>query len=770
MEDSIFLIMPKNIYTLLTALFLLVGQNLSAQKIGVVLSGGGATGLAHIGVLKALEENGIPIDYITGTSAGALVGGLYAAGYSPTEIEALVLSDKFLYMAQGKIEDKFIYYFKKPNLDPSWVSLRFSGDSIKQTTLPTNLVSPTLMDYEMMAGLTGLSSLSSKSFDSLFVPFRCVASDIVEKKSVVFTKGNLSESIRASMTYPFYFKPIEIDNKLLFDGGLYNNFPADIMYDTFLPDIIIGSNVSGNVKAPESDNIRSQILNMIVVQQDFTLKCENGIILSPNPDISTFDFSESKKAIQSGYDITIANIDSIKNMVGKTLTQEEINLKREQFRKKIPVVEFDNITITGLNKRQSYFVKKTIINKKDSTISLADLKPRYFRIYNDERISFIYPHTKYNPLTKKFDLNLEIKKDKEFEVYFGGNFSSLPINTGFIGLNYHFLNKSAWTLSASSSFGKLYSSGRVAARFEPSTRLPFFIESEFLIHRWDFYKSFATFFEDVKPSYIIQEERYANLNLGFPIKNKGKIILFGRYADIKDKYYQVENFLSTDTSDLTRVFVNMGGVYFERSTLNKKQFANQGTYLYLGGNIIFAEENTIPGSTSSTRDTTIDEHLFPSFKFEYQNYFKRKGHLRFGFHTEAVYSLQDFYGNYVSTILSAPCYQPIPQSKTKFLPQFRAYQYLSGGLQVIFNFKTNFDLRIEGYVFQPYQSIKSTVLNKAEFSEVFENRYFIASGSVIYHSPLGPVSLALNYYPEDEHPFYFLFNIGYIIFNRTAAR
>jgi len=741
-----------------------------SQKVGLVLSGGGATGLAHIGVLKALEENGIPIDYITGTSAGAMVGGLYAAGYSPEEIEALVLSEKFLYMAQGKIEDKFIYYFKEPTPDPSWVRLRFSPDSIKQTTLPTNLVSPTLMDFEMMAGLTSVAAMANYNFDSLFVPFRCVASDIVEKKSVVFKGGNLNEAIRVSMTYPFYFKPIKLEGKLLFDGGMYNNFPADIMYDNFLPDIIIGSNVSGNVKAPDGEDLRSQLLNMIVVQQDYTLKCENGIILYPDPDISTFDFAESNKAIKSGYDITIANMDSIKEMISVFYTKEEIQKRRTAFKKNLPEVEFTKINITGLSKKQSEFVKKTIINKKDKSISIEELKPKYFRIYNDERISSIYPHSHYNPITKSFDLNLEIKKDKDFEVYFGGNFSSQPINSGFLGLNYHILRQSAWTISATSSFGKLYSSGRLAAKFEPATRLPFYLEAEFVLHRWDFYRSFATFFEDIKPSYIIQEEQYASGSLGFPIKNRSRFIIFGRYGDLSDKYYQVENFRSTDTSDLTRSFATTGGFYIERSTLNRKQFASEGTYLFLGARYNYTQEFSIPGSTSLVRDTVERFHSFPVFKLEYQNYFKRRGSFKFGFHAEGVLSFQDFYANYIGSVLSAPAYQPVPHLKSIFLPDYRAYQYMAAGLQMIFNFKKNFDIRAEGYVFQPVLSIRANEFNQAIFSEYFEDRHYIGSLSAIFHSPLGPVSLSLNYYHEQEQPFYFLFNFGYLIFNKPAIR
>ncbi len=104
----------------------LVSTNSFAQKVGLVLSGGGSSGLAHIGVLKALEENNIPVDYITGTSIGAFVGAMYAIGYTPQQIEKIVLSDDFQNQVYGVIDKKYVYYFKKKDDNPSWVSLKFS--------------------------------------------------------------------------------------------------------------------------------------------------------------------------------------------------------------------------------------------------------------------------------------------------------------------------------------------------------------------------------------------------------------------------------------------------------------------------------------------------------------------------------------------------------------------------------------------------------------------------------------------------------------------
>ena len=125
---------------LLIASFVLFGTIVFGQRVGLVFSGGGATGFAHIGVLKALEEHNIPIDYISGTSAGALVGAMYASGYSPTEIELIVLSDKFQLMSTGDLEEEHKYYINQPDEDAELVSYRFDKDSLVKRLFPTNLL------------------------------------------------------------------------------------------------------------------------------------------------------------------------------------------------------------------------------------------------------------------------------------------------------------------------------------------------------------------------------------------------------------------------------------------------------------------------------------------------------------------------------------------------------------------------------------------------------------------------------------------------------
>src|SRR6056297_2550095 len=223
----------------------LIAFNSTGQSVGLVLSGGGAKGMAHIGVIRVLEENNIPIDYIAGTSIGAIVGGLYAAGYSPDEMEALFRSDDFYFWSTGHIQKEYRYYFTRPEPDPSWLELRLEKKEDKIRLLPpTNIIPDEQMDFAFMELMASTTAACRNDFDSLMVPFFCVAADIYNNREVILRKGDLGDAIRASMTVPLYFKPIEINDTLMFDGGILNNFPHDIMKDIYNPDFIIGHKVA----------------------------------------------------------------------------------------------------------------------------------------------------------------------------------------------------------------------------------------------------------------------------------------------------------------------------------------------------------------------------------------------------------------------------------------------------------------------------------------------------------------------------------------------
>ena len=162
----------------------------SSQRVGLVLSGGGARGIAEIGVIQALEENQIPIDYITGTSIGAIVGGLYAAGYSPAEMLELVKSKMFMEASTGNIDPRYRYQFFKPEQKPTMLNLNMAPGSMSLSPiLPSSLISPMPMNFYFMAIFARYTAQCGGDFNKLFVPLRTVASDMTRKEAKIWSSG-----------------------------------------------------------------------------------------------------------------------------------------------------------------------------------------------------------------------------------------------------------------------------------------------------------------------------------------------------------------------------------------------------------------------------------------------------------------------------------------------------------------------------------------------------------------------------------------------------
>lgn len=749
-------------------LLLLCASSLKAQKVGLVLSGGGASGFSHIGVLKALEEQRIPIDYIAGTSMGALVAAFYSAGYTPQEIQQLVLSEEFKKATEGRPEDKYVFYFKKDQPDASWFTFKLSPDTTLQSSLPTNLISPVPIDFLLMEKLTAAAAIANKNFDSLFIPFRCVAADIISKEQVVFRNGNLPLAVRASMAYPFFLKPVTIGNKMLYDGGLYNNFPVDVMEKEFKPDLIIGSNVSSNIPPPSEDNLISQVKNILVKRNNNQTVNTNTIIITPpTADLGTFDFSDPTFVIDEGYRSAMAVTDSIKGFI-KGRNSDELEERRKKFNQSKPPVVFDSITVTGVNKHQAQYVEK-LVKSRSSVITIEQLKPEYFRLASDEKLRYVYPIAEFKPKTQFHDLILKVKKERDISMNFGGNFSSKPINHAFVSLKYDYLRKAGISIQANTYFGKLYSSSQGRIRIDFPSRYLFYIEPEITLNRWDYFKSYATFFEEVLPSYLIQGEKYVQLNVGFPAGNKTKVIAGATAANLENSYYQVKVFSLNDTADVTRFQTFSPFMQLERNSLNRKQYASSGTGMHLSVRYVQGNESHDAGSTSVLREPVFTFHKWVQGKFTYETYFKRRGVLRMGFYSELVYSSQSFFNNYTATLLFLPRFQPTPESRTLFIEKYTNPVYAGIGSRNVIVLPRSFELRVEGYMFEPYAELRRTANQQTTYaSENLLEPFFATSTAVVYHSFLGPASISFNYYGGKDKPYSFLFNFGYLIFNKRA--
>jgi len=756
----------------LVNLVILLTLSAGAQRVGLVLSGGGAKGLAHIGVIRVLEANNIPIDYIAGTSIGAIVGGLYAAGYSPDEMEELFRSDEFYFWSTGKIQQEYRYYFKQREEDPSWIELKVDRREDKLKILPpTNIIPQEQMDFAFMEIMAATNAVCRNNFDSLMIPFRCVATDVYKNAPVVLSSGDLGEAIRASMTVPLYFKPIEINNVLLFDGGIVNNFPHDIMKEVFKPDIIIGHKVADEPKAPSPDDVIEQILNIAMRPTNYEITPEEGILMETKlKDVGLLDFKKIDDIMMRGAQTVYPMIDSIKSRIKRRVSVEEVTRRREAFNAQKPALLFQNIQVEGISDAQQRRFIINSIKHRQNIFTIENFKKEYFKLVSDEQIRSMRPIAHFNYETGYFDVHLKVEPEKKARINVGGNISTKPINQGFASFDYRIFKNRAYTFSSNIYFGRFYSSFKLGGRINYPSKTPFYLAGYFTLNRWDFFSSSnELFFENVRPPYIIQYENNLRTEAGFPLGVHNKITGGVAWSWSRDEYYQIERFNKEDTPDKTNFNAIASHVGFESNSQNQPQYATEGIFNSLTAWHIVGKERNFPGSTSESLSRRTQSHSYLMIKGVYDRYYPLNRKVTLGSRFEAVFSNKKNFSNYTSTVLSAPGFYPTPHSKAVFAENFHANNYLATGLKGITHLNSQLHFRLEGYAFVPVHEVQKTpeLLPKKD-KHVFDNYYLQGMAAMVYSTGVGPLSVALNYYDKTNNKWFITLNFGYILFNKRG--
>jgi NTE family protein len=273
-------------------------------RIGLVLSGGGARGIAHIGVLKVLEEMRIPVDVVTGTSMGAIVGGLYAAGLSPEELEALVTSVEWNEAFRDKPAPEEQSFRRKQDTQQYQIDFDL-GFKNGQFTIPLGLVQGQNLNHILNMAL--IHKATVRDFDRLHIPFRAVAADIETGDAVVLGKGDLVTALRASMSIPGVFAPVEMEGKMLVDGGIANNLPINVAREMGAEVLIcvdIGTPLRSRGKLQSAAGITAQVMT-ILIQRNVAAQLKtiqkHDILIQPDlGDAGTTDFARAPAILKVG--------------------------------------------------------------------------------------------------------------------------------------------------------------------------------------------------------------------------------------------------------------------------------------------------------------------------------------------------------------------------------------------------------------------------------------------------------------------------------------
>ncbi|WP_431167363.1 patatin-like phospholipase family protein [Tenacibaculum halocynthiae] len=731
--------MRKILFLLLIPTFLFAQEQ---PKIGLVLSGGGAKGFAHVGVLKQLEKAGVQVDYVGGTSMGAIIGGLYSAGYSANQIEKIIEGVDFMSLLQDKVSRNNKPFFMKQHGEKYAISLPIKKGGVG---LPLGLSKgQNVLNFltELLAPVDNVND-----FSKLPIPFYCIATNIETGKEVILEKGSLPLALRASGAFPSLLNPVDIDGKLLVDGGVVNNFPVDIM-KTKNMDLIIGVNVQGELlKRKELESVASILLQIINFQMyekaDEQVKLLD-ICLKPNIlEYSVISFDKKQEILTEG--IRVAK--PYKVVFDSIAKLQKAKKRRPQLKFSNDKILVDRIIIKGnKNYTNNYILGKLQLKEGDS-VSYNDISKKISSLTATKNFERIDYHFEKSFKGKKLELKVKEDNIKSF-LRFGLHYDLLYKSAVLLNYNHKKLLKQNDEFSFDLGIGD-------RIRYN----LNYFIDNG-LLPSYGFssrYNSFrgAFLFNDAVINRI--NIRYIDFTNAVHLQTTvDKKFAFGIGLENKKIKITSETIL---TNDKETVFDNSNYInaftFLKLDTYNKKMFPTSGFYADVDFKwFIWSDRNENINQKEIVLTNKYSQFSQLSGTLGFAKTFYDK--LTFQYTSEAGYTL----GNVASGIFDFN----LGGYNKNYINNFKSfYGYEIGALSNQSFLKSEFNFRYS--VFDKQYATFIANYARVENDIFADGKLFknTKSGYALGYSVetlLGPVEIKYSWSPDHKEK-YWLFNLGF---------
>jgi len=538
--------------TVIIALFLAAIQIVSAQKVGLVLSGGGAKGMAHIKALKVIEEAGIPIDYIAGTSMGAIVGGLYAIGYTPEQLDSMVRKQDWTFLLSDRIKRSAMSLTDRERSEKYTVSIPF-------TKTPKDAATGGIMKGQNLANLFSDLTVGyhdSIDFNKLPIPFACVAANVVNGEQIVFHDGILSTAMRASMAIPGVFTPVRQDSMVLVDGGIVNNYPADVV-KAMGADIIIGVDVQNALKKADKLNSVPDILGQIV---DITCQSNH----EKNVDLTDTYIRVNVDGYSSA-SFTPAAIDTLMRRGEEAAKDQWSSLLA--LKKKIGIAEdytpkqhgpysslsnartvyVTDISFSGVEVDDKKWLMKKCKLEENSDISTQQIEQALYQLRGSQSYSSASYTLKETP--EGYHLNFLLQEKYERRINLGIRFDSEEIASLLVNATADLKTRIPSRLALTGRLGKRYAA-RIDYTLEPMQQRNFNFSYMFQYNDINIYeegdRAYNTTYKYHLAEFGFSDVWYKNFRFGLGLRfeyYKYKDFLFKK-PEISDLKVESEHFLS----------------------------------------------------------------------------------------------------------------------------------------------------------------------------------------------------------------------------------
>ena len=724
--------------TLLLLLFtsILIAQK-KQPKVGLVLSGGGAKGFAHIGVLKEIDKAGIQIDYIGGTSMGAIVGGLYATGLSGKEIEKVIKNTDFVQLLRDKLPRNTEPFFEKEFGEKTNITLPVTkgkigfprGISKGQNVL--NLLCELLDSAENI-----------DRFSELPIPFFAVATDVETGNGVLLEEGSLALAMRASGSFPTLLNPVPFEEKLLVDGGIANNFPVSIMKEKGM-DIIIGVDVEGRLFDKKKLKSAIDILNQIVSYQMYSKTDEEKKKLDVyiHPDIYQYnvvDFDKKKEILKIGDD-TAKEFTKVFEEIAKKQTNKRKLPKRKPLTKK----RISKIEVFG----SKYYTKAYVLGK----MNLKD-GDEVDRREISSKIDLL-------SATKNYErIEYTLKKDKEdgYVISFFLTESEESASLG-LGLHYDLLYKSG--LLANYEHKHLLSNNdlfsfNVVLGDNIRYDLNYFVDNGFYVS-YGLSSRFNSFQDNVRFNLSLPNQpTISNINLNYTDFTNQLFLqtTFNRKFAIglgaEHKYIRATTQTILTNNEVTIIddsnYLNLYS-FFKLDTYDKKYFVDKGFYADLNLKwFLSSSDHYNDFQPFALAKGTVGFATKISDKFTFQNT-NELGHTFRNTQSDIFnFYLGGYNQNYINTFVSLYGYDFADLNNKSFL-------------KTEVNFRYNFAKNQYAMFIANFARLDENIFKDIEFFDDILSGYALGYS---YNSLIGPIELKYSWSP-DTGKSHILFNLGF---------
>ncbi len=707
-------------------------------KVGLVLSGGGAKGFAHIGILKELEKSGVQVDYIGGTSMGAIVGGLHASGYSADQIEEIILKTDFMKVMRDNVSRREKPFFNKEYSEKYAVTLPIKEGSIG---LPLGLSK----GQNVLNFLTELFAPVDEvqDFSKLPIPFYCVATNIETGKEVVLEKGSLPLAVRASAAFPSLLNPVEIDGKLLVDGGVVNNFPVDVMRRKKM-DLIIGVSVQGQLLEREELSSIASLLMQIVNFQMYEKSDDQISLLNfyIKPDIveySVISFDKKEEIIERGKKAAKpfkVVFDSIAKLQKNKKKPHIVNFKNNKFL-------VDRIIIKGnKNYTNNYILGKLQLRKGD-TVSYKDISKKINSLTASKNFKRIDYHFEKSFEGKKLEL---IVKEEKVQSYlrFGLHYDLLYKSGVLLNYNHKKIITQNDELSLDLAIGD-----RIRYDFQ------YFIDNG-LLPSYGVQSRFNTFNSDFLFDNSLINIRYTDFTNALYLQTTmDKKFAFGVGVEHKNITVKSDNILTNgqETFFDNSNYINLYS-FLKLDTYNKTMFPTKGFYADIGFKwFVWSDRNNRLSELSQGSDP-FQQFSQAGGTLGFATTFYEK--LTFQYTSEAGYTL----GKKSSQMFDYRLGGYNKNYINNFTP---FYGYSTGALNNQSFLKSEFNFRYQvlkkNYVsfIANYARVEENVFSSGDLFDNTKSGYALGYSVETF---LGPVELKYTWSPDHSEK-YWLFNLGF---------